>query len=876
MKKVIILMLVFFCLIVSLSAKIDINRAELEELKTLPITEQQAEDIYNYRFYIKHFNSVYELREIDSIDQKTLNILKPLIIVSHYDDKDEIAERREEIYYLIERLGSNEGYQEGMSDVWEDYLTNPRNINKLTFSEILSLPNSSPLDAAAIRKRVAVGDSITDYRDLRKSPGISYYGASNIRHYVDYGDELYQKKLFIDYQFKYNDSSYEDDAREMYRETMIRYDQPSNDDPAAPREKNQSYWGYFNMEFHKASVSNKIRATYLNDWKAGFLYNSPKGESSLFEASADEIMKNGKYYIGYEKEFKLWGQNYLKAYLGNFRATFGEGLIMENSDYYSPRKTGYGFNKRITGIIGDLSRSQEYALRGLAIDWKRSDFSASLFYSSDEKDVVVYDSDGDGDIDNEDAVFSYITMTHRFSNKELKEAEEYFENYEGNINHIRIAPRKDYLQENMLGAHLEYTPFIGTHIGFTGYEMTYDKDFIVPQGDDLRNLLIPDDEYAAEKWEITDKEINALYSTKTLGYDRNYRRVYGFEWGTVWNNTSIQGEYAELEIDGSFAKIGDDPHAMIISAYTQFENLYLISIFRDYDLAFDNPYSRAFSESGRYDDTAFDNLAYALNNTLLSDIYINSSQPSSERGIYFETRYRFHEKLTLTKAYIDIWKRISDARNGIRLQATLEFRPIFQIRLRTRYKFQLKRYEDDLDRAKSQNEELQPELRFYLSNFDQIRLGYFYGQTKQPPYLSILSDPAEPDPSGDELGPGMAQASTLSTADAIYLDYTHNFNENLKIVGSFMIWRCQGGTIWDFEDVELDFDQSDRGFKYWFHIHSRLANNFFISFKIKQKRYLTREYEYRLFNEIPEDMVYYYDRVERKETSMRLQIDWKF
>ena len=206
------------------AAKLDLNTATLEEIKLLlPITEQQADDIYNYRFYISFFQSIYQLREIESIDQKILNSLKPLITVSHYDEKDESAQRRNDIYYLIERLGSSEGLQEGMSDIWEDYLISPRNINKLAFSDILNLPNTSPIDVAAILNRVAVGDSISSYRDLRKSPGISYYGAKNLQNYIYYKEQPEVRNLYFDYQMKYNDGPYGDTEKEMFTESMIRF-----------------------------------------------------------------------------------------------------------------------------------------------------------------------------------------------------------------------------------------------------------------------------------------------------------------------------------------------------------------------------------------------------------------------------------------------------------------------------------------------------------------------------------------------------------------------------------------------------------------------------------------------------------------------------
>ena len=461
-------------------------------------------------------------------------------------------------------------------------------------------------------------------------------------------------------------------------------------------------------------------------------------------------------------------------------------------------------------------------------------------------------------------------MTNRFSNDELEEAEAFFNEYAGNENQVRIAPRLDALQEDIIGGHFEYSPFIGTHIGFTGYEARYDREFVVPEGDELKGILIADD-YHFIKWKITDNEITNMYSTISDDYgDRDFRRVVGFDWRTVLNNTSIQGEYAELQTNGELGKIGDDPSALLISSYTQFDNLYLLSIYRDYDLDFDNPYHRSFSESERYDDTVFDKLTYGLNNTLLNDMYNNSVQPSAEKGIYFETRYQFHKMLTLTKAYLDIWERKSDARRGVRAEVKLEFKPIHQLRFRIRHKHQVKRYDDDMERGKSQADETELKFITYLSNYDKLQLGYIYARVLQPPYLSILSNPAEPGAAD------MAQAQTLTYGDMIYLDYTHNFNKNLKVIGAFAMWYANGASFWDFEDIELDFDQSDRGFKTWFNIHSRVADNIYLSLKYKYKKFITRELEFRDYNAIPEEGEYYFQRVEREENIVRLQLDWKF
>ena len=231
---------------------------------------------------------------------------------------------------------------------------------------------------------------------------------------------------------------------------------------------------------------------------------------------------------------------------------------------------------------------------------------------------------------------------------------------------------------------------------------------------------------------------------------------------------------------------------------------------------------------------------------------------------------QFHRMFTVTKAYLDLWERLSDARRGLRFEGKLEFKPIHQLRFRLRHKIQIKRDDNILDRGQSQADETELQIITFLSNLDRISMGIIYAKVLQPPYLSILSNPAFAG------APDMAQAISTTDGDMIYVDYTHNFNENLKVNGSVAYWKAYGASFWDFEDVELDFEQTDRGFKYWFAVQSRISNNLYISFKYKYKQFLTRQLEFREYNEIPAAGEWYFERVEHKQNIIRLQLDWKF
>lgn len=848
--------------------KIDLNTATLEEIKTLPITDEQAEDIYDYRVYISFFRSIYDLRNIASIDQETMLRLRPLVMISYYDDLDEAAQRREEIGYLIERYGSYEGEQEGLADFWEDYLMTPQNINRLTYSDILNMPNVSPLDAAAIIRRRELGETITDYRDLRNTMGISYYGASNLQHYIYYDeDEAQEGRLFFDYQLRYNDREYFDETEEMLKELIIERDGPARRD--------LSYWGYFNLGRHTAEVSNKLRVRYDNRFKAGLSYTTRKGEPSFFDADFGDIWDDGKLFVGYEDYFELWGDNSFKLYLGNYRATFGEGLVMENTDFYSSRKTGYGFSKRLTGIIGDVSTTQQYALRGLAFELKRPMIEVAMYGSVDNKDALVHlDSDGNPT----DEVFSYITMTNRFDNDELYEAEQYFFENSNLLRRLWLAPRKDYVQEKLFGGNIAFSPLVGTHIGISGYEAIYDKDFVlVPDNPafpsypnhSLMHVLVREPDYNDGKFKLIDSEIAALYETKTDQYERDYRRVLGLNWRTVIGNTSIQGEYAEMSVTGNELKLGDDPKALVLSSYTQFENLYLIALYRNYDLDFDNPYSRGFSEHPKFRNSIMDNNPHTVVNPLVNDLYLNSAQAQAEEGVYLETRYRFHNNLTITRAYVDFWERKADSRKSIRMQGELEYRPIHRLQTRLRYKHQINRYQDDADRGVSKTDETTAFIRANLSNRDRIHLEYRYNRVWMPPYTYLANHPI---PGEHDL----AQGTNLIHGDYIGVDYIHNFNENMKIQGSFVFWDGSGISHWDWEDMEIDF-MGMQGMKYWLTFYDRISRNLYLTLKYRIKRYKTVDLDFRAWwNDPIEDINENYTTVWKQVNSIRLQLDWKF
>ena len=920
MKKLLIILFVLAGLSV-LAAKVDLNTASLAELMQLPITEKQARDIYEYREFVKIFDNIYELKQIPSIDQETLDHLKQLAVVSIYVETDEAAVRREEIRDLMERVDSNEGASEGMADVWEDYLMTPQNVNKMLFDDLMSFPNVSGIDAVAVLKRIAQGDTIADTRDLRNSTGLSYYGYTNLRSYVYYKEPPVKNRLMCDASLLYYTRYFEEGQYDMLHESFLRNDYNAAD-VTVPHLKTNSYWGYFGLDELDPDLMLKLRMRYGNNYKLGFMNYKAKGEEDLLNTQAEDILTDSKWYAGYENNNMpgLYNSR-LKVYAGNYRATFGEGLVMENTDYYSARKTGFGFSKRILGITPDLSRTQEYSLRGGAVEYNTPLFGVTAFVSVDDKDALTYvdkygnavmrdeygndiytdrdtlsvnyghqyyvDANGQPVYNYENGnavqgdktkVFSLVNPTLRYDDDTMLEAEQYFNSEISAgmpyaMNYINLAARKDMVQEKLWGTHLQVNPFLGTKLGFTTYTAIYDDaHFVVPGYNNLLPTVLRDSYYYSKLVKNLNAEISNLYSTQTDKYTRNYRRVIGFDGQTVIGNTSLQGEYAELSVDGEDLKLGDDPKAYIVSAHTQFENLYFITLYRNYDVDFDNPYSNSFSEHERFEDTILEKNVYALTNPTIADLYLNSNQSQPERGVYFETRYKFNRYFTIGRSYLDLWERLTDGRRSARFQSELEFRPIYQLAMRLRYKNQVNRYDDDAERGVSKTNEYTLAFRTFLSNRDFFELEYRYNTVWSPPYTSLTYPAVEGENS-------MAAAQTLMIGDYIAVNYTHYFNKSLKMQGSFLYWFGHGISHWDWEDMEIDF-MGEKGSKAWVAFTSRISQNMYLNLKFKNKTYQDKEINIRNYNisddpTLLDDPVYF-QRVEHSENTIRLSIDYRY
>ena len=86
--------------------QLDLNNASLEEIRLLPVKPEIAQKLYERILYKGPFESIYELLEIQGIDQYLFNAIKPLIRIEPFRPKTSWEEKAEEIYY--ERMARGE------------------------------------------------------------------------------------------------------------------------------------------------------------------------------------------------------------------------------------------------------------------------------------------------------------------------------------------------------------------------------------------------------------------------------------------------------------------------------------------------------------------------------------------------------------------------------------------------------------------------------------------------------------------------------------------------------------------------------------------------------------------------------------------------
>ena len=812
------------------AAPLDLNSASLDEMLTLPIPEDLARRIHDYRNFVRPFANVYELNEIAGMTSEFFQVLKPLVSTMPPDDEDPSIARLSASYRQVRRYLGQEGSSEGLVDEYLDKMRNPENINSMDLYDLMSYQNVSPVDATNIliaRGRLGKFESS---RQMRGSDGLRYWAYRNLRDFVVYSEEE-----------KVSDAS-----RSVTGYVQTRYwETPffSDDEEIGSFTSGVPSSGKFfvgDVGIFQPGWMNKIRVNVEGGYQAGVISSREFGEESW-----DNTLKG---YVGVND--KQWGDFRLKAaYLGNYRVAYGLGLIMDNTDFIHFRKTGFGFNKRLLGIHGDLSRTYEYHLTGGAVEGSYGPINASMFISSDHKDGIL---NPDGTINR------YVIMQPRPESEWLDERIA--------DNGLPTGLRRNAFKEDMIGGNMKVMLAPGTYIGVTGYEARYNRGF----SPDDSTLIIEPGRLEARDVEITNAYNSVVQNGDGTVTEHLWRRIMGAEAQGVYKNVSLQGEYAFIQDPRNSFFNSKNPDAYIVNAYGQWENLHLLAIYRDYDVGFDNPYGRAFSNDSRYEMTLLDS-PFRLNDGLYTWLETTTPQPKAEQGMYLEMRYRISRTLILSGLSFDQWTRKADGAELMRYTLKGEYQPLFNLRFRVRHRYSSRSESDPFDTRKFQNWETRWQMIALLSNYNRLAFMYMNSNVMFPPRqrwpFAGTVDPVPPDSFISS-----AVGTNGAPGHAFEVRYEHNLTPGIQLSFASSMYD---GFFWNFEGNEFVL-LDGTGFRNWFKVESRVSQRLLFQLKVTRDHNLPKTYvDIRDFGaelDPNPDATY----VPRDETVVRLQMDYTF
>lgn len=830
---------------------LDLNAATRAEVDALPITSEQANAIWERLVYEGPLKHLYELSELSQIDATTLQKLRTLVRIDPPRPGDDRLDKIEDAYYRIENLGTEEGTNVGLVDEWIDRMLEPMNVNDASLDELMDLQNVSPADAVAIFNQVKLQGGIRGSRDLRAVPGLSSWGYRNARNYLSYDPRVIKRELHGAYTFRAYDTPFFADEELAIDPTLLIDPTPD--------------------------VSHKLRINYTQDYKAGILWHRSLGEKTQYWDVAGSQLPQFKWFAGVEKT-KIGSFKLDRVYAGNYQISLGQGVAMESGDYFNPRYSGFGFDKRLTGIAPDLSRSREFTLKGVAVEASFGKWKAVAFESSQLKDAIL---NPDGSMNRlitlvpRDDRDIYPTMQKLANGDTVR-----VPSFEGNQSML------DAVREVALGGELLYRPFIGTSVGVIATEIAYDRpihpdlgkayqvDAITRAGlDTVVNIYSVID--PQERDEIADNVINSEILNgyhsdvdgSIWGDARGIRRTFGIDLLQVINNYTFQFEYAELEKTGGVLRIGDDPHGLVGSAHAQWNSFTLLGVYRDYSIDYDNPYSRSFANYARYNGTTYEDEFYLATESF-AQLERNSSSPQAERGVYFEGRYQMSRPI-LFVGEIDNWTRVADQADYFRWVGKFTYRPVWPIQLRLRQKLQGRWNSNPTQPAGFQTYENRVNLEYRLSRFDELEIMYSSGYTSFTPRPRLIGDP---DPTGES----PLDAQRASPQEAVGIELTHNFSPSLKFKSA---WLMYDGFLWNFEDTEFVVVDG-RSTRWWVSLTNRFSNSLTARFKVTGDSPTTKTFvQARDGNAYPdpvEGRSFGGDNVVKRSWSFRVQLDYLF
>lgn len=758
--------------LLALKYPIDLNTASKDDLSILPLTELQINKIIDNRNDMGFFTTVYDLERIEEISIMDIHAIRGHVVL----DLDKLIHTDKNFSYKVTRWLSSDGSDDGMSESWLDRFFQPMDVNNMNWDDIMSLPSVTALDAAAIVFQQHRG-KIKSTFELKNAPGITRWGYKNLLDFIQFDEQNSNKKFGLHFS------------------SMVRT-VPVTSSP------DEEFEYYLASDHGKPEMLHRLRIGLNSNIHTGMLFHRNMGEPNQIYTHK-KFISLSKHPLG---KFRID-----KFVLGNYNVSLGQGITFSTGDQFRPRKTGYRFSKRLQGLDADLSRSDQFVLNGAAVQLSNSIFRLILFSSKDKRDAII-NSDG--------SFSSLIVMDPR---QEFGLSQDSTQIYN---------PLTNSVEEMTFGGHVRFNLKIGTQIGLSYYESLYDR-MLDPQ---ILETIIggPDPDYSGDDYYLNymtnsaDPEIAAMYSFKGNQIDhslwkgaKSLRRAMGLDFTSVIGKGIFQGEYSQLLLTNDLNFNNSNPSAVVLSFYTDLDMINILALYRNYDLEYDNPYQRSFSNYKRYKTSIFEDV-YWLNDPAFGYLYTGNPQPQAEEGLYIASRFQFHRSSILTLNW-DAWNRKADGTKYFRIVSTFEWRPVFNFRIKVRQKWQARGEFNIKHPSPFDSRETRLTARLNLSNYNRMEFLYSKGLTTFSPRPRLTNT---------AMGGETAVGDIGSPDETLGLSIIHNLSKYLTIqAGLLHIY----GFLWYFEDTDFRiFSNDSPQIHQWASVRFKPGSNMTIYFKMSQ------------------------------------------
>ncbi len=590
---------------------ISLNNANLQELKRI-FPPDIADSVYKYRQLRGEFESIYELRMVPGVTDEIFSKVVDSLVLNSPEEMDtvDLGGRISDVILQSVR-------EETPSDLSREYWIflggNPINPNRASVYDLMNIYGVTFKDALAVIRWREI-TKINSLRDLRSAPSLSYFAYRNLRNFVTFREKFEPFRGFISFYILSNNHPY--DPSSFFASSI---NQLSDTGISSRNRDLLRQGGWSDSSINK--ILERLRGEY-NDVKVEpRLGYNVRGVFRLYERFDFGFYRWENYSI-YNKFFFGYNSQNLRIILGDYRFSFGNGLIFESSENLGDR-----VYEKVIGLLPDVVYGNTFKLRGIGIWGNFSNLSPFFIYSKDKKDGVV-DTAGN-------PLFYY-------SNEFVPKI------YSGVIG------------ERIVGGGFNYISTLGFGFGAMYFRIDYDKPF----SGDWGSLAIPYYSYTFNNGWLYDPSFK-IDTSKS-------QRYAGF---------TYMGVLGDLEIRGDIAGSLDNrkPSYLFIARWNIGSKTVDV-VYRNYSVYYSNPYSRPFKEDNRFERTDF-RYSYRVLDPLATNL-ADLPLPKPEEGIFVQIRDRLLQNILLPRVYLDYWNDKTDGQANVRLHAEVEWRILWSFRVR--------------------------------------------------------------------------------------------------------------------------------------------------------------------------------------------------